>query len=320
MRAKAFASADMLNFTPDNLMSVLDASKILHTVCCLMNPPEWFNPCFFDEASRAGYIRPTAGLIQGENYWCPPPLPGRGALQSKKPEAEEQPKEEAESESLPGPLGGWPKLAIPLGQDLAVEAADLELVEGARVQLTGLPSQNGITGTVLKKHADGRWKVMLDGSLGRALLKAAFLHVIESPAALPAAGDPAVPPAAAGPPLPGASTAPVVASGVAVAAVDTGVAVQDAVATRAAPSIPKEQTTANDAAAEVAAKVEDCTLTEEPVAGTRAAAAERRRQELEERRAATRARTEARKAACKADAEARRAKAASRQAHAAGAA
>eukprot|EP00421_Protoceratium_reticulatum_P065286 CAMPEP_0168423166 /NCGR_PEP_ID=MMETSP0228-20121227/34168_1 /TAXON_ID=133427 /ORGANISM="Protoceratium reticulatum, Strain CCCM 535 (=CCMP 1889)" /LENGTH=198 /DNA_ID=CAMNT_0008437119 /DNA_START=45 /DNA_END=637 /DNA_ORIENTATION=+ len=156
MRAKAFASQDMLNFAPENLMSILDASKILHMVTCRMDPPEWFNPCFFDMGSRESFLKPTAGVIQGEDY----ARPSQPLLSKEHPEPRG-----LQAEAM-GPLGGWPGLVDPMPEAPDELVAPLELCEGAPVELTGLPSQSGLRGTVLKKHADGRWKVLLDGGLG----------------------------------------------------------------------------------------------------------------------------------------------------------
>lgn len=41
MRWKAFASADFMNATPDLLMGIEDAAKVLHVVATKMEMPEW---------------------------------------------------------------------------------------------------------------------------------------------------------------------------------------------------------------------------------------------------------------------------------------
>lgn len=61
MRWKAFASADFLNATPEALLSIDDARKVLCITCTKMDPPEWYAGSFFDEYSRQGMLHPTAG-------------------------------------------------------------------------------------------------------------------------------------------------------------------------------------------------------------------------------------------------------------------
>jgi len=315
MRVKAFASADMLQYAPENLMSVLDATKILHQVLTKMDPPEWFNPCFFDQAGRDGFLTPTAGVVKGENY-LPPFLPQGGAPQRKETtefEGEEKVSKDGggpRGEILPGPLGGWPRLAPP--QDYPPEEnpahePEPELEEGARVRLTGLPSQNGLMGTVLKCHADGRWKVALDNKMGKALLKAEFLRVIE--AAPVFAGVPSA--EAAAPSAPEALEA-------AMGAEAEPAVIDEVEPTEARPEEQAAAAAADSMPVAPAPEVEACPLgvaveeaaagaeAAEPALGAKAAAAERRRREIEEKRAAMKAKTEERKAALKAVAEARR--------------
>eukprot|EP00406_Dinophysis_acuminata_P030502 CAMPEP_0179377172 /NCGR_PEP_ID=MMETSP0797-20121207/88695_1 /TAXON_ID=47934 /ORGANISM="Dinophysis acuminata, Strain DAEP01" /LENGTH=706 /DNA_ID=CAMNT_0021093229 /DNA_START=81 /DNA_END=2198 /DNA_ORIENTATION=- len=173
MRWKAFASADFLNANPEALLSIQDASKVLHITTCKMDPPEWYAGSFFDEYSRQGMLTPTAGFGTGGG-WTPSEAAAPVQAVARPPAPAKEP-EEAEAQESRAPLGGWPALAGAPGK--AARAVDLleaglEVVEGARVQLQGLKLQNEQLGTVLKKHADGKWKVKLDGKAGNALLRA----------------------------------------------------------------------------------------------------------------------------------------------------
>lgn len=55
------------------------------------------------------------------------------------------------------------------------------LEEGARVRLIGLRAKNGLTGILVQKFADGKWKVKLDDGSGNALLRANYLEMIAEP-------------------------------------------------------------------------------------------------------------------------------------------
>mmetsp|Transcript_97637 Transcript_97637/g.276733 ORF Transcript_97637/g.276733 Transcript_97637/m.276733 type:complete len:217 (-) Transcript_97637:110-760(-) len=175
MRLKAFASADFLNSTPDILMSIDDASKVLHMTTTRMDCPEWYTAAFNVDPSWVG----TGG------GWKPsedvaPPLGHKQSESSKEAVQEPQePEAPHASKDDASPLQGWPELAV------APASAMLVLAEGARVELKNLKSKNGTTGTVLKCFPDRRgdkWKVRLDGDKGFACLKADYYEVIAPPA------------------------------------------------------------------------------------------------------------------------------------------
>eukprot|EP00930_Biecheleria_cincta_P045156 TRINITY_DN3112_c0_g1_i1.p1 TRINITY_DN3112_c0_g1~~TRINITY_DN3112_c0_g1_i1.p1 ORF type:complete len:955 (+),score=212.11 TRINITY_DN3112_c0_g1_i1:144-3008(+) len=203
MRFKAFASADVLNATPEALLSIGDASKVLNVTCCKMDPPEWYSAGHFDEFTRSQVLTPTAGQLK---------LPAIGAAAAEVladwdelaaardkealkdlPTVDRRPIPEnlshIEQEDIyNAPLGGWPNLM----NDLPARP-DLELEEGTKVRLTGLRAKNGLTGTLMRKFADGKWKVKLDDGSGSALLRVDFFEAIAPPAGAPAQPVPAKP-------------------------------------------------------------------------------------------------------------------------------
>eukprot|EP00931_Biecheleriopsis_adriatica_P036781 TRINITY_DN21150_c0_g1_i1.p1 TRINITY_DN21150_c0_g1~~TRINITY_DN21150_c0_g1_i1.p1 ORF type:complete len:955 (-),score=246.14 TRINITY_DN21150_c0_g1_i1:133-2997(-) len=172
MRFKAFASADILNDTPDALLTIPDAMKVVHMAACKIDPPEWFAANHFDEFIRQQFLQPSAGKIK---------LEPQQAEAAKAAEAQWDQMVDADREALkdlavvdrrplpgnfsePGaPLGGWPSLMK--------AGADVPLVEGTKIRLTGLRAKNGTTGTLLQQFPDGKWKVRLDDGSGNALLR-----------------------------------------------------------------------------------------------------------------------------------------------------
>mmetsp|Transcript_30841 Transcript_30841/g.89704 ORF Transcript_30841/g.89704 Transcript_30841/m.89704 type:complete len:764 (+) Transcript_30841:135-2426(+) len=204
MRWKAFASADMLNATPEALLSISDASKVLQITCTKMDPPEWYAASMFDQYSREGILMLTAGGGSGGGYKPSedtagtPPIEWRadglerGFLLGKGLD-DQPPPPPARLVGVRGgaPLQNWPGLAGGLGG--AAEAPSYELELGGRVQLLGLSSKNGTTGILIKCFADGKWKVRLEDGSGNALLKSCYLRAI-APASVVAKESHAAPP------------------------------------------------------------------------------------------------------------------------------
>ncbi|CAJ1426835.1 unnamed protein product [Effrenium voratum] len=173
MRWKAFASEDILNATPEALLTIGDSGKVLHIACCTMFPPEWFSASHFDEMTRAYYLQPTAGKIQLD----------LGDSSAQHAEAAVADREEADRKALQdlasvdrrpvpnnfAPLGGWPSLVAPAKTPGTLQKGD-------KVRLTGLRAKNGVTGMLVQQFADGKWKVKLDDGSGNALLRPGFLE------------------------------------------------------------------------------------------------------------------------------------------------
>lgn len=190
MRFKAFASADVLNATPEALLSIGDASKILNVTCTKMDPPEWYAGSHFDEYTRQAVLGPTAGQIKLEAVTAAAEVMADwdelAAARDKEalkdlPIVDRRPVPEnlsnLEQEDIyNAPLGGWPNLSNHLPAQ-----PELELEEGTKVRLTGLRAKNGLTGTLMRKFADGKWKVKLDDGSGSALLRADFFEAIAPP-------------------------------------------------------------------------------------------------------------------------------------------
>mmetsp|Transcript_28012 Transcript_28012/g.80360 ORF Transcript_28012/g.80360 Transcript_28012/m.80360 type:complete len:781 (-) Transcript_28012:48-2390(-) len=209
MRWKAFASQDMMNATPDALLSIIDASMVLQVTCCKMDCPEWYNATLMDIHSREYFLTLTSGGGSGGGFkpsesqairtteWRADGL-GKGFLLGKDLDDDRVP---AQPNEAP-PLGGWPGLAT--GRSRRAEASGTaaaaavaqkrryELEIGARVQLVGLTSKNGATGVLLKCFADGKWKVRLDDGSGNALLKGCYMQAIESATEVAKAGGDAL--------------------------------------------------------------------------------------------------------------------------------
>lgn len=181
MRWKAFASMDFLNATPEALLSINDAAKILHVTCSRMETPEWYAASFFDEMSRHGILMHTHGVHNDKKTgW----KPGEDALSwtGESPEAEERRRRMGpDAPKKTAPLGGWPDLAKGTRDDRPGMA--IEMVEGTRVRLTGLKSKNGLVGTLIQGFSDGKWKVRLDDGSGNALLRENYLEAIAPPSA-----------------------------------------------------------------------------------------------------------------------------------------
>ena len=178
MRWKAFASEDVLNKTPDALLTIPDSSKVLYAACCTMQTPEWFSASHFDETTRGYYLSPTAGQIKLE-------LPESAAAQSweKQVEADRKALEDVpaiDRRPVPSnfaPLGGWPSLVKAQPGGLAIQM-QAPLQQGVKVRLTGLRAKNGVTGTLMQQFADGKWKVKLDDGSGNALLRPGFFEAV----------------------------------------------------------------------------------------------------------------------------------------------
>lgn len=173
MRWKAFASQDALNKTPEALLSIQDCCKILHVTCCRVETPEWYATSFFDEWTRQYMIQKTAGVHSGTSEgWKPGEDAVRWTIEHQEREKEVERSNQIQrsgGKAVPSsPLGGWPALARPLE-------------EGARVRLIGLRAKSGLTGILVQKFADGKWKVKLDDGSGNALLRANYLEMIAEP-------------------------------------------------------------------------------------------------------------------------------------------
>mmetsp|Transcript_87420 Transcript_87420/g.187520 ORF Transcript_87420/g.187520 Transcript_87420/m.187520 type:complete len:793 (+) Transcript_87420:88-2466(+) len=191
MRWKAFASADVLNENPDALLTVNEARSILQMMATRLDAPEFVGGSSFDQYSRQAILNLTAGFGSGggwkpsEDYLGLPSVPQnlRSVGKAEQPmiDAYEEPAEELPSEA---PLGGWVEMV-----DKAPEAQvvlsplepQLQLEEGARVQLVGLSSRSGQTGVVIAEGKDGKWKVKLDADQGVALLKGDYLQPVATP-------------------------------------------------------------------------------------------------------------------------------------------
>ena len=167
MRWKAFASEDVLNKTPEALLTIPDSSKVLHIACCTMSPPEWFSASHFDEMTRGYYLSPSAGQIKLEV--------SETAAQSWEKENQVEVDRKA-LEDLPtidrrpvpnnfanAPLGGWPSL---VKSSPVASTMTMPLQKGSKVRLTGLRAKNGVTGTLIQQFGDGKWKVKLDDGSG----------------------------------------------------------------------------------------------------------------------------------------------------------
>eukprot|EP00440_Ansanella_granifera_P057643 gb/GFBE01062494.1/.p1 GENE.gb/GFBE01062494.1/~~gb/GFBE01062494.1/.p1 ORF type:complete len:967 (+),score=258.36 gb/GFBE01062494.1/:1-2901(+) len=181
MRWKAFASQDFLNQTPEALLSIADSSKVLSLACCTIDPPEWFAAGHFDELSRQGLLTVTAGQIKLEStessttaaevQWEQMHDADREALKDLAIVDRRPVPSNFIEETASAPLGGWPSL-------VNGKAAEIPLVEGTKVRLTGLRAKNGLTGTLLQKFQDSKWKVRLDDGSGNALLREGFFEPI----------------------------------------------------------------------------------------------------------------------------------------------
>eukprot|EP00930_Biecheleria_cincta_P098525 TRINITY_DN9017_c0_g2_i1.p1 TRINITY_DN9017_c0_g2~~TRINITY_DN9017_c0_g2_i1.p1 ORF type:complete len:801 (-),score=212.25 TRINITY_DN9017_c0_g2_i1:204-2606(-) len=188
MRFKAFASMDALNSTPEALLTIEDAQKILHIACCTLETPEWFAANHFDEFTRSQILQPTAGQLQSR-------AAGETAAASLDNEREDRDRRALQNAThvdrrpLPGspgfpelensPLGGWPKL---VGSGAAAgddgSSATPSFAVGMRVRLVGLKGKDGITGVLVQQAADGKWKVKLDDGSGSALLRANLFQAV----------------------------------------------------------------------------------------------------------------------------------------------
>jgi len=180
MRWKAFASQDMLNGTPEALLTVEDASIVLHMTTTKMAEVEWYAASFFDEYTREFMLKDTAGVIKGEDYQ---PLQKASAptIKRRQSEADDEKKPAAKSTPESGPLGGWPVLGnYSFGEEVPAVTLlpDAPLEEGGRVQLVNLQAKTGQTGTLVKHNKDGKWKVRMDTDGGIALLQACYLVAI----------------------------------------------------------------------------------------------------------------------------------------------
>lgn len=179
MRYKAFAENDVLNKTPEALLSILDCCKILYATCCRVETPEWYACSFFDEWTQQYLLQKSAGTKAGTSEgWKPSEDAGRWEQEREERDAEleretgirdgrkmQQIKNGAASAM--SPLGGWPALAR-------------HLEEGAKVRLVGLKAKNGLTGVLVQKFSDGKWKVKLDDNTGNALLRSSYFEMIAS--------------------------------------------------------------------------------------------------------------------------------------------
>jgi hypothetical protein len=178
MRYKAFGSMDALNAAPENLLTMQDARNILQMVT-LCGHIEWTAGSASDDWSRESMLTLSAGFGSGGGW-----RPGEDAhipadITAKqygfqKPVRKDtgvaKPKTDA-AEIKQSPLGGW-AFVQSLAKEGSTESLKVEIVEGARVLLTGLElkRKNGMTGIAIKKMSNGRWKVKMDDGSGFALL------------------------------------------------------------------------------------------------------------------------------------------------------
>lgn len=183
MRWKAFASEDVLNKTPEALLTIPDSCKVLHVACCTISPPEWFSASHFDETTRGYYLQQTAGQIKLElsevtasaQPWEKQVEADRKALEDL-PTIDRRPV--PNNFAAAAPLGGWPSLVK--SQSPAVPQIVGALQKGSKVRLTGLRAKNGVTGTLIQQFGDGKWKVKLDDGSGNALLRPGFFEPLQA--------------------------------------------------------------------------------------------------------------------------------------------
>ena len=118
MRWKAFASEDFLNDVPDALLSIEECGKVLHCTAVYLYPPEWVCSQKFDDQTRQGYLRPTAGQIKldvAEAAAELAQLPDHTALQGL-PDVDRRPVPGNFTES---PLGGLAQFGVRRSQGKA---------------------------------------------------------------------------------------------------------------------------------------------------------------------------------------------------------
>eukprot|EP00439_Symbiodinium_sp_Y106_P059933 s727_g8.t2 len=145
MRFKAFASEDILNATPELLLTIPDSCKVLCAACCTINPPEWFSASHFDKFSREMYLSPSAGQIKLEEqttevaaqaHWEKHLEDDRKALQDMA-SVDRRPvpdnfaliKAPAQPALANAPLGGWPSLVSSPGRSPRNRGSELRRVE-----------------------------------------------------------------------------------------------------------------------------------------------------------------------------------------------
>jgi len=184
MRFKAFASLDALNEVPDSLLSLQDAAETVKFVCTKMDMVPLVMPSRHDDASRQYMLQPTAGMIKldvpvtevqtaAEVYASPidkAESKDREALRSR---------DIVDRRPVPGnlgieaasPLGSWPTLVQEIGGSIpAASKTKVAMEVGAKIRLTGLGAKTGLTGTLMQRFQDGKWKVALDSGAGSAVL------------------------------------------------------------------------------------------------------------------------------------------------------
>jgi len=183
MRWKAFASADQLaNASPESMLQIPDECRILEMLCTKMDPPEAVAGAFLDELSRQYLLAPAAGVMQGRPVGTEAAVVPRAPAKDVMPPAaqpekakKEDPKGVAPVKAEASPLGGWPALAT-------VPTPEMQLTEGARVQLVGLAAHNKLNlqvGTLLKPFKDRKWKVKMDNKQGNVLITSDHLRVLD---------------------------------------------------------------------------------------------------------------------------------------------
>jgi len=188
MRWKNFASMDAL--PAENLMSIDDCRKALRLTLNhnVVSGDEWYAFHAVDDHTRALLLKDTisqkdAQFSRDEDI----SVPQRNVEETSKeaPAPAAQPRPEAEE----SPLGGWPLIAQglpqqaqhPAGQPEEPQQPDIlvdperPLEEGMRVLFQNLQTKSGITGVLLQKYSNERWKVSMDDGTGNAVLKARYL-------------------------------------------------------------------------------------------------------------------------------------------------
>mmetsp|Transcript_80807 Transcript_80807/g.174671 ORF Transcript_80807/g.174671 Transcript_80807/m.174671 type:complete len:745 (+) Transcript_80807:148-2382(+) len=171
MRWKAFASADVLNYTPETLFSMADASQILMAVTTKVAVPEYLGVMSMDAEAREAVWR---GMRRG--LWRP---------ERVKQQAEDAP--ESDLLALPaqaalyraggeesGPLLGWPGLQHPENPQDDAPGPSV----GSRVRLKGLGAKSGRPATLLAHSGDRSWLLRVDGGSGLSTVKECYFDLL----------------------------------------------------------------------------------------------------------------------------------------------
>jgi hypothetical protein len=204
---KDYSSADLMDVKLETLMSLDELKRIIYAIVVnYISPVEWLVPGYFGE---------TEPTPSGDNNYMPKVIPSEswGMPMAGKIRPADGTVAVKGAVSGSNPLGGWPMLSAqancvkeaaagrwqygPAPAVVQREAVEnLELREGAWVQVTGYPSligvnsKKGMVGRVIKLFVGGKAKVKLDSDY--AYIKTKDLQVVPAPAdaAPPAAVQP----------------------------------------------------------------------------------------------------------------------------------